>query len=87
MKLRQPLTSAPLKQRGIRIAVLCTTYYPLPSDPWYRSRISPLQNGIGTDMSECASPGLHSEASPSDGISEAMQAMIKKIVSQPLLTN
>jgi hypothetical protein len=75
-----------LKAKGYRIAVLYTTYLPLPTNSWYNTWIKPFQSEIPTRMEACASPGLYFEVSPSQGIQEAMSAMFLKIVTTPRLT-
>ena len=75
-----------LKKQGYTIAILYTTYLPLPTNQWYNDWISPFQNQIGTRMQACASPGLYFEVSPTQGISDAMTALFKKIVAMPRLT-
>jgi Flp pilus assembly protein TadG len=75
-----------IKAAGVRIAVLYTTYYPIPSDSWYTKWIKPFHDDIGTNMKACASPDLFFEVSPSDGIPEAMNALFLKIVNLPKLT-
>jgi Flp pilus assembly protein TadG len=75
-----------LKDRGIRVAVLYTTYLPLPTNTWYNTWIKPFQGQIATNMSACASPGYFFEVSPSEGISEAMEALFLKVISAPRLT-
>ena len=75
-----------LKAKGYRIAVLYTTYLPLPTNDWYNTWIKPFQSEIPTRMESCASPGLYFEVSPSQGISAAMSAMFLKIVNTPRLT-
>lgn len=70
-----------IKDRGIKIAVLYTTYLPLPSNSWYNSWIKPFQGEIGTKLETCASPGLYFEVSPSEGIAEAMNALFLKAIS------
>lgn len=75
-----------LKQRGVKIAMLYTTYLPLPTNAWYNTWIKPFQSEIGTKMSECATPGYFFEVSPSEGISEAMEALFIKVISTPRLT-
>ncbi len=73
----------PLKDKGIKIAVLYTTYIPLPKNDWYNTWIKPFQSSIATSMANCASPGLYFEVSPSDGIAKAMTALFQKVVSTP----
>lgn len=75
-----------IKDRGIRIAVLYTTYLPLPTNDWYKTYISPFQSQIGKNMEACASPGLFFEVTPTDGISQAMNALFQKVVSKAYLT-
>lgn len=75
-----------MKKRGIKIAVLYTTYLPLPTNSWYNTWIAPWQSQIGTNMQNCASPGLYFEVSPTQGISDAMTALFQKAVGQARLT-
>lgn len=75
-----------LKNRGIKIAVLYTTYLPLPDNSWYTTWIAPFSNNIATPMQNCASPGLYFEVSPTQGIAEAMTALFQKAVQQARLT-
>lgn len=70
-----------LKNRGIKVAVLYTTYLPLPDNSWYNTWIKPFQSEIGVRMKECASPGLFFEVSPSEGIAEAMDALFMKTIA------
>ena len=76
-----------LKDRGIKIAALYTTYLPLPNNSWYNSWIKPFQSEISTRMQSCASPGMFFEVSPTQGIEAAMKALFNKVVRSPRLTN
>ncbi len=73
-----------MKARGVRIAVLYTTYLPLPTNSFYNQYmakyITPTSQ-LASQMEDCASPGLYFEVSPSEGISEAMTALFNKVVS------
>jgi Flp pilus assembly protein TadG len=75
-----------LKSRGIRIAVLYTTYLPLPTNAWYNTWIAPFRSQIATNMQSCASPGFYFEVSPTQGISDAMTALFKKAVQEARLS-
>jgi len=75
-----------LKNRGIKIAVLYTTYLPLPTNDWWKSWIKPFTSKIATNMESCASSGLYFEVSPTEGISDAMEALFQKAVQQARLT-
>ncbi len=79
-----------IKNRGIKIAVLYTTYLQLPTNSWYMSYIDPFNKGpfgpspnseIAKNMQSCASPGLYFEVSPTQGISDAMNALFRKAVA------
>lgn len=76
-----------LKDKGYKIAVLYTTYLPLPTNGWYNTWIKPFQTEIGSKMEECASPGLFFEVSPTEGISDAMTTLFKRIINSPRLTS
>jgi Flp pilus assembly protein TadG len=86
MEPLNPVICKSLKDRGIKIAVLYTTYFPLPTNGWYNTWIKPFQPDIGTNMKACASDGLYFEVGPSQGISEAMNALFLKSVNQVTLT-
>ncbi|MBB3134829.1 Flp pilus assembly protein TadG [Rhizobium pisi] len=77
----------PLKDKGIRVAVLYTTYLPLPKNSWYNTWIKPFQSEIPTKMQACASPGLYFEVTPTDGIAEAMKALFLKVIRSPRITS
>jgi len=88
-------TCTALKQRGVKIAVLYTTYLALPTNAWYMTWIDPFNPGpygpsvnskIAQNMQACASPGYYFEVSPTDGISEAMTALFNKVVQESRLT-
>lgn len=75
-----------IKDRGIKIAVLYTTYEPVPSDSWYKDWIRPFASKIPTRMESCASPGLYFEVNPSQGIAEAMLALFQRVVAKSYLS-
>jgi Flp pilus assembly protein TadG len=92
-RCQEPLNVAlctTIKNRGIKIAVLYNTYLALPTNSWYMSWINPFNVGpygpspnsiIAQNMQSCASPGLYFEVSPTQGISDAMNALFKKAVA------
>lgn len=76
-----------LKKRGIKVAVLYTTYLALPTNSWYMDWIDPFNKGpygpspnseIAENMEACASPGFYFEVSPTQGIGDAMIALFQK---------
>jgi Flp pilus assembly protein TadG len=75
-----------LKNRGIKIAVLYTTYLPLPTNAFYNANVAPWVNTIGPTMQNCASSGLFFEVSPTQGVAQAMQTLFQKTVAQARLT-
>ena len=85
-----------LKNRGIKIAVLYTTYLALPTNAWYNTWISPFNAGpygpspnsqIAQNMQNCASPGLYFEVSPTQGISDAMNKLFQKAVADARISS
>jgi hypothetical protein len=85
-----------LKDRGIKIAVLYTTYLALPTNAWYNTWISPFNAGpygpspnsqIAQNMQSCASPGLYFEVSPTQGISDAMNKLFQKAVADARISS
>jgi Flp pilus assembly protein TadG len=97
-RCQEPLNVAlctAIKNRGIKIAVLYTTYLALPTNAWYMSWIDPFNPGpyapsvnsqIAANMQSCASPGFYFEVSPTDGISQAMNALFQKAVLAARIT-
>ena len=82
-----------IKTRGIKIAVLYTTYLPVTSGslyPLYMSSISPYNTGsptsITTALQSCASPGLFMATGPSVNIQSALQALFNDALAQSRLT-
>jgi hypothetical protein len=84
--LMDPSYCTTIKNRGIRIAVLYTTYLPLPTNAWYNSYIAPFQPNIGPNLQSCASPGLYFQVSTDQDISAAMVALFNKAVATAHLT-
>ena len=76
----------PLKQKGIKIAVLYTEYFPLPTNSWYVSHIQPFQPSIGTTLQNCASSGLFYEVGLGQDISQALNALFQSAVASAHLT-
>ncbi|WP_276307843.1 TadE/TadG family type IV pilus assembly protein [Rhizobium freirei] len=88
-RCQEPLDTSfcqPLKNQNVKIAILYTTYLPLPQNAWYNTWIAPFQSQIGTDLQNCASPGLYFEVSPTQGITDAMNALFLKVIRTPRLT-
>jgi Flp pilus assembly protein TadG len=90
-----PALCTALKNRGIQIAVLYTTYLALPTNAWYNTWISPFNIGpygpstnseIALNMQSCASPGFYFEVSPTQGISQAMNMLFQKAVAAARIT-
>ena len=76
-----------IKNKGIQIAVLYTTYLPVPNDSWYMTWINPFSSSISTNMKACASPGFYFEVNSSQSINTAMTALFTTVVRQARLTH
>lgn len=81
-----PATCTALKNTGVKIAVLYTTYLPVPTNAFYNQWVAPLTTSIPTNLQSCASPGLYFEVSPSGGIVQAMQQMFLSALTTARLT-
>jgi hypothetical protein len=66
--------------------VLYTTYLPLPTNVWYNTYISPFQPNIGTNLQNCASPGLYFQVSTDQNISAALVQLFNTAVATAHLT-
>jgi hypothetical protein len=98
-RCQSPLNAAlctAIKARGIKIAVLYTTYLALPTNAWYNTWIAPFNAGpygpspnsqIAQNMQSCASTGLYFEVSPTQGIAEAMNALFKKAIADARISS
>jgi Flp pilus assembly protein TadG len=84
--LMDPSYCTTIKNRGIRIAVLYTTYLPLPTNAWYNQYISPFQPNIGPNLQSCASPGLYYAVTTNQDISAAMISLFNSAVATAHLT-
>ena len=62
----------PLKTKGIKIAILYTEYFPLPTNAWYNAHIAPFQPNIGNTLQSCATSGLFYEVGMGQDISSAL---------------
>jgi Flp pilus assembly protein TadG len=85
-----------MKNRGIKIAVLYTTYLALPTNQFYNDWIAPFNAGpygpspnsqIALNLQSCASTGLYFEVSPTQGIAQAMIALFQKAVADSRISN
>jgi Flp pilus assembly protein TadG len=77
-------TCTALKAKGVRIAVLYTTYLPLPTNAFYNQYLAKYvtpTSQLASQMQACASSGLYFEVGPNQGISEAMSALFTRVIS------
>jgi Flp pilus assembly protein TadG len=76
----------PLKNNGIKIAILYTEYFPLPTNSWYNAHVAPYQSSIGTTLQNCASSGLFYEVGLGQNISAALNELFQSAVASAHLT-
>ncbi|HVB89953.1 MAG TPA: VWA domain-containing protein [Beijerinckiaceae bacterium] len=76
-----------LKNRGVKIAILNTTYLPVVNNSFYNQWVAPISNAVPTQLQSCASPGFFFQISPTQGISQAMQAMFQAALTDARLTH
>jgi Flp pilus assembly protein TadG len=89
-RCQEPITPSlctAIKNRGIRIAVLYTTYLAVTNDGWYNTWISPFQPQISTQLQSCASPGLFYEATIGTDLGQALSNLFNTVTNSAHLTN
>jgi Flp pilus assembly protein TadG len=88
-RCQEPLnttTCDTLKTRGIKIAVLYTTYLAITNNSWYTTYIAPWRSSIGDIMKSCASPGYYYEVDSSGSIGAALTALFQQAIASAHLT-
>ncbi|MBY6239866.1 TadE/TadG family type IV pilus assembly protein [Methylosinus sp. Sm6] len=70
-----------LKDRGFRIAVLNTVYYPTPGYGFYDSAVAPFTSQVSPALKTCASTDLYFEVDTTGDISDAMLYLFQKVVT------
>jgi Flp pilus assembly protein TadG len=77
-----PALCTVLKTRGIKVAVLYTTYLPIPTDSIWNQGIKPVfAKDIGPKLQACASDGLFFEVKPTDDMAASMSILFSKAAS------
>ncbi len=97
-RCQEPLTVAnctTIKNRGVNIAVIYTTYLALPSNGWYNSWIAPFNPGpfgpspnskIAQNLQSCSTPGYYFEVAQNQDIGAAMNTLFQRVVSNAHLS-
>ena len=61
-----------IKNKGVKIAILYTTYLPLTNNGFYNSNVAPFQPQIGPALQACATPGLFIQAQVGEDLGAAL---------------
>jgi hypothetical protein len=93
-RCQEPITPSlctAIKSRGIRIAVLYTTYLAVTNDGWYNKWIAPFnvsgQSQISSQLQACASTGLFYEATIGTDLGQALTSLFNTVTNSAHLTN
>ena len=89
-RCQEPLTTKicdTIKARGVKIAVLYTTYLAITNNSWYNTYIAPFRSSISTKMQTCATSGYYYEVSSDSNITTALNALFQKAIAASHLTN
>jgi Flp pilus assembly protein TadG len=89
-RCQEPLTTTicdTIKARGVKIAVLYTSYLAITNNSWYTTYIAPWRSSIGTKMQACATTGYYYEVSSDANISDALNSLFQKAIAASHLTN
>ena len=76
-----------IKNRGIKIAVLDTTYLPVPANSFYMQYVAPIQSNLGPALQACASPGLYYQAAIGANLGTALATLFQAAVQSAALSN
>jgi hypothetical protein len=76
-----PAACNAIKNKGVTLAVLYTTYDPLNA-PLYTQLVQPYANNIAPALQACASPGFFFQADYSSEILTAVQTMFAQAIAQ-----
>ena len=80
-----------LKNAGVQVATLYTTYYPIPNNSFYMQHVAPYNPGGANDqlaaaMQSCASsPDLFQKVAVGGNISQALQNIFTKLLQRSRL--
>lgn len=89
-RCQEPLTTTicnTIKARGVKIAVLYTTYLAITNNSWYNTYIAPFRSSIATKMQACATSGYYYEVSSDSNITTALNSLFQKAIAASHLTN
>ena len=75
-----------LKNKGVQIAILYTTYYPTPGFWLYDNYVGTFQSNIGPTLQSCASPGLFMTAAVGDNLTSDFLALFQTVIQSSRLT-
>ncbi|WP_336487876.1 TadE/TadG family type IV pilus assembly protein [Methylobacterium nigriterrae] len=82
-----PATCQAMKDKGIRIGIIYTTYLPLYDNPFYNKWVKPFESGIAPRLQACATDGLFFPVETDGSISVALQKLFDASVASVRLTN
>ena len=76
-----------IKARGIRIAILYTTYLPESlSDSWSQSNVAPKLPSVSPALLACSSPGLFQEVTTDGDITAALNTLFQQGIATARVT-
>ena len=81
-----PTTCASLKNKGVTVGVIYTTYLPIPGVGSYETLVAPFISQLTANLQACASPGYFYQASDANDIQVAINALFAKATGHGVLT-
>lgn len=75
-----------LKNRGVVVAVLHTTYLPITTNDNYNSWVRAIAPKVGPALQACASPNLYEHVDMNSDISAGLNELFKRATNMPRLT-
>lgn len=75
-----------MKDRGIILLVLYTTYLPIPDNSAWRTMVRPYEHQLAPNLARCASPDGYFEAEDDAAINAAMQQIFAEAIGRNRIT-
>ena len=81
-----PSLCTSLKNKGVTVGVIYTTYLKMPGDPRYMPLVAPIDTQIAPNLQSCASAGWYYEASDATDIQRAIDSLFARATARGVLT-
>ena len=81
-----PAQCTALKNKGVTVGVIYTTYLAMPTEQTYRDLVAPFASSLAPNLQSCASTGWFYQATDATDIQAAINALFTKATGHGILT-